>query len=103
MPSCCLFLVGLDWLQFIGLQQRRWGVMKCFICGSEASQGASTGDYEWLACPACGEYKVTRSALELLSKNGWSFNVDESRRWIASYQGTGEIAVITADRAARLI
>ncbi|AOE86124.1 hypothetical protein THL1_3576 [Pseudomonas sp. TCU-HL1] len=77
--------------------------MKCFICGAEASPGASTGDYEWVACPDCGEYKVTRSALELLSKNGWSFNVGEARKWIASFQRSGETAVITADRAARLI
>jgi len=77
--------------------------MECFICGGEANRGETTGDYQRVACPACGDYKMTGSALAEMEKHGFRFNIEVARQWIAMHQGTGEIPMINAATAVKLI
>ena len=77
--------------------------MDCFICAQESSEVPSLGDYKRLACPQCGEYKISRTAIDTMETNGRKFDVDLTRRWLASQQGSGNIPLISSDRAASLI
>lgn len=77
--------------------------MKCFICSTESSEVPSVGDYTQLACPTCGEYKISGTAIALFKERHWKFNVGEARRWLASQQGSGTIPLINSERAASLI
>jgi len=77
--------------------------MECFICGTESSEVPSSGDYTRLACPECGEYKISDTAIQTMKNNNYKLDVDLARRWLAMHLGTGEIPLINADRAASLI
>nr|WP_294980102.1 hypothetical protein [uncultured Pseudomonas sp.] len=76
--------------------------MDCYICGTEAHslQGV---DHERIACPGCGDYKISGTALALMKQHNWKFDVDITRRWIADHQGTGEIPLINSQIAAQVI
>jgi len=77
--------------------------MECFICGTESSEVLPLGDYKQLACPECGEYKISDTAIQTMNNNNYKFDVDLARRWLAMHLGTGEIPLINSDRAASLI
>lgn len=77
--------------------------MECFICATESNEGPSSGDYKQIACPACGEYKISGTAIALFNEYNWKFDVDLTRQWLASQQGSGVIPVIESNRAALLI
>lgn len=77
--------------------------MNCFICEAEAADIPPVGDYFERACPECGHYKISRTAVNLLQINSWSLDVELTRRWLAMHLGTGEIPLITSDRASSLI
>lgn len=76
--------------------------MSCYICGEEVDPVALPDSTE-IPCAYCGHYRITGTAIALFEKNGWKFNVDLTRRWIASQQGSGTIPVIDSNRAALLI
>jgi DNA-directed RNA polymerase subunit RPC12/RpoP len=78
-------------------------VMKCFICAAESNEVPSSGDYKQIACPECGEYKISGTAIALFKEHNWKFNIEEARRWIASHQGSGTIPMIDSNRAASLL
>ncbi|WP_448090735.1 hypothetical protein [Pseudomonas azerbaijanoccidentalis] len=77
--------------------------MECFICSTESNEVPSAGDYKQLACPVCGEYRISGTAISLFNEKNWKFNVEEARRWLASQQGGGTIPLINSERAASLI
>lgn len=77
--------------------------MECFICQTEATRIDPTGDHQRLACPGCGEYKISNTALDLMKKNGFKFNVQITREWLKSHLGTGAIPLINDGVAAKLI
>ena len=77
--------------------------MECFICGTESNEVLPSGDYRQLACPECGEYKISDTAVQTMKNNSWRFDIDLTRRWLASQQGSGTIPIINSDRAASLI
>jgi len=77
--------------------------MECFICSTESNEVPSAGDYKQLACPKCGEYRLSGTAIALFKENNWKFNIEETRRWLASQQGGGTIPLISSERAASLI
>lgn len=77
--------------------------MDCFICQSDATRIDPAGDYQRLACPACGEYTISNTALEEMRKNGFKFNVEIARQWLNRYLGTGEIPRIDTATAMKLI
>jgi DNA-directed RNA polymerase subunit RPC12/RpoP len=77
--------------------------MECFICSAESSEVPSTGDYKQLACPECGEYRLSGTAFALFKEQNWKFNVEETRRWLASQRSGGTIPLISSERAATLI
>ncbi|OFS73911.1 hypothetical protein HMPREF3173_10210 [Pseudomonas sp. HMSC08G10] len=77
--------------------------MVCLICDGPAATVDSLGDYEERACGDCGHYRVTRTAMMLLESNGWRFDVELTRNWIVSRQGTGEIPTINSNWASVMI
>ncbi|WP_426113473.1 hypothetical protein [Pseudomonas sp. DSP3-2-2] len=77
--------------------------MKCFICGTESSKGASVDDCLRLSCPKCGEYKISDTAIATMKKNGFQFNVKISRQWLQSHRRSGDIPLIVSEVAITLI
>lgn len=77
--------------------------MECYICETESNEADPSGDYKQIACPVCGEYKISRTAIQTMENHGWKFDVDLTRRWLASQQGSGTIPMIDSNRAASLI
>jgi len=77
--------------------------MECFICATDSSEVPSSGDYKQLACPDCGEYRISGTAIALFKEHNWRFDVDLTRRWLTSQLGTGKLPLIDSDRAASLI
>lgn len=77
--------------------------MECLICEGPAASVDSLGDYQERACGECGHYRISRTALTLMEGNGWRFDVDQTRAWIKSRQGTGEIPMINSQLASVLI
>lgn len=77
--------------------------MECFICQSEATKIDPTGDHQRLACPACGEYKISNTALDLMKKSNLEFNVEFARAWLNSHLGTGVVPLIDDATATKLI
>ena len=78
-------------------------VLECFICGTESNEVLPSGDYRQLACPECGEYKISDTAVQTMKNHNYKFDVDLTRRWLAIQQGSGTIPLINSDRAASLI
>lgn len=73
---------------------------ECLICQKPARRVPPQGDYEERACPECGYYKMTRSALASMEARGFTFDVGLMRDWLAAQQGSGEIPVISWQVAA---
>ncbi|MEX2023415.1 hypothetical protein, partial [Pseudomonas aeruginosa] len=84
-----------------------WGrikgrAMSCYICGAQANVLQEPDDQR-IACPDCGDYKITGSAVAVLEANGWTLDADITRRWIGTFQGTGNIPMITSTLALQFI
>ncbi|MFJ7312897.1 hypothetical protein ACIQVE_09025 [Pseudomonas sp. NPDC098747] len=77
--------------------------MECFICGTESSEVPSAGDYKQLACPECGEYKLSGTAIALFKEHNWKFNIEFTRLWLETQRKGGTIPLISSERAATLI
>ncbi|WP_210013981.1 hypothetical protein [Pseudomonas palmensis] len=77
--------------------------MECFICQAKSTKLDPTGDHQRLACPECGEYKISNTALDLMKKNKLRFNVDIARDWLRRHQGSGEIPLINDIIAGNLV
>lgn len=77
--------------------------MKCFICYEPAAKIESDGDYEESACPKCGHYRVTGTALALMKTHEWRFDVELARKWVVERQSFGAMPVIDSHQAALLI
>jgi len=45
--------------------------MECFVCNNSADARESGGDYVELACPNCGEYRVSGTVVRLFEKGRW--------------------------------
>lgn len=67
--------------------------MHCVICGAEA-RSVSSSDHDRLACPDCGEYKITRSARKMMDDNGSRFDVEVTRIWLTGRRCTGQVPLI---------
>jgi hypothetical protein len=76
--------------------------MSCYICGNDV-EPVVFPDSEEIPCPDCGHYRISGTALALFKKNNWKFDIDLTRRWLASQQGSGTIPLIDSNRAASLI
>lgn len=68
--------------------------MHCAICGAEARHLSSLGDQDRLACPDCGEYRITRSARQMLDQGGQRFDVDVTRIWLTGRRCAGQTPLI---------
>lgn len=77
--------------------------MECFICATDSTEVPPAGDYTQLACPSCGEYRLAGTAIALFKANNWKFDVELTRRWLASQRSSGTIPFISSERAATLI
>jgi len=77
--------------------------MTCLICDEPADEVDAGGDYQERACPKCGHYRVTGTALVLMRKHSWCFDVELTREWIEQHQGSGTIPTIDSNQAPRLI
>lgn len=78
--------------------------MTCLICGEPALVvDVSGGDYEEGLCPKCGQYRVTDTAILLLKAQGWRFDVELARKWIAEHKDPGMIPTIDPHQVARMI
>ena len=73
--------------------------MECFICGSESSEVLPLGDYRQLACPECGEYKISRTAIKTIENKSLVFDIERTREWLNSFLGTGQIPLIDEAKA----
>ena len=87
----------VEWLAKKGI------FMTCLICDGQAAVVEPDGDYEERACPECGHYRVTGTALVLLKAHSWRFDLELTRKWIADHQSSGVIPTIDSAQAARLI
>jgi len=76
--------------------------MSCYICGKAVEPIIYPDSHEY-PCPDCGHYRITGTAMALHDKNNWKFDVESTRRWLASQQGSGKIPMIDSNRAASLI
>ncbi|POZ99554.1 hypothetical protein C4E44_34405 [Pseudomonas sp. MWU12-2312b] len=77
--------------------------MTCLICGEPATVIDTDGDYDERACPSCGHYRITDTALILMDAHDWNFDVDLARKWISEHQSTRFIPTIDSHQAGRLI
>jgi hypothetical protein len=77
--------------------------MTCLICDEPAAEVDAGADYQERACPKCGHYRVTGTALALLKTHGLRFDVELSRVWLAHQRGFGFIPTIDSQQASRLI
>jgi len=77
--------------------------MTCLICDEPATDVDPSGDYEERACPKCGHYRISGTALVLIHAHGWRFDVELTRKWLAQQQGSGVIPTIDSNLAGRLI
>lgn len=75
--------------------------MQCRICGVETNDIDSGDDYEEYACPDCGPYKVTRTAIATMDNHGVRLDVALTRRWL-SQQTPEFIPTIDSELAMRL-
>ena len=73
--------------------------MKCFICGDESKNVLPSGDYTQLACPGCGEYKISGTAVHAVQSKKLIFDIQRSRDWLNSFLGSGQIPKIDEDKA----
>lgn len=77
--------------------------MTCLICNGPAAQSHAGDYYQERTCPKCGRYRVTGSALALLEKHGWRFDLELTRKWLEEHQGCVTMPVIDSQQAVRLI
>jgi hypothetical protein len=77
--------------------------MVCLVCNGPSTQADAGDYYQERTCEKCGRYRATGSALALLKKHGWCFNVELTRTWIEEHQNCGTIPTIDSNQAARLI
>lgn len=73
--------------------------MECFICGTDATEIPPLGDHKRLACPQCGEYKISNTAIQVMKNNWRKFDIERSREWLNSFLGSGQIPKIDDDKA----
>ena len=73
--------------------------MECFICATNAREVTPSGDYKQLACPECGEYKISNTAIQVMKNDGRKFDIERSREWLNSFLGSGQIPKIDDDKA----
>jgi predicted RNA-binding Zn-ribbon protein involved in translation (DUF1610 family) len=77
--------------------------MPCLICGETAAVVETGGAFEEIACPNCGHYRITGTALALMENHRWRFDAELTRQWVAEHQGSGFIPTIDSHQAGRLI
>ncbi len=77
--------------------------MTCLICGEPAAVVSTDGDYDERACPKCGQYRITDTALILMDAHDWHFDVELARKWITKHQNTRSIPTIDSNQAGHLI
>ena len=77
--------------------------MECLICKSKANEVTPSGDYKQLACPGCGEYKISGTAIKTIENKRLVFDIQRTREWLNSYLGTGQIPLIDEGKAIRLL
>ena len=76
--------------------------MSCYICGYNVAP-IVLPDVEEYSCPACGRYRITGTAIELLKLHPWEFDIYLVRRWIADQQDESCPPLINSDIVTRLL
>jgi hypothetical protein len=72
--------------------------MRCYICDTPA-QPIVHPDFSEYACPHCGTYKISATAMVLFEMHNWKFNVVSARHWITRQLQAGEAPLIDSQRA----
>lgn len=90
-------------IDYISSISQKGKFMTCLICGEPAQEVDPGGDYEERACPTCGHYRISGTALVLMHAHGWHFDAELTRKWLAQQQGSGVIPTIDSNLVARLI
>lgn len=75
--------------------------MECRVCGAESNKIDPRGDYEEFACPACGPYKISRTAIGELERHGYRLDPTRTRKWL-SQQTPETVPVIDSTLALQL-
>ncbi|MFZ3390487.1 hypothetical protein, partial [Buttiauxella gaviniae] len=65
--------------------------MNCLICVNVAERIECHGPWEERDCPACGRYRVADALILTLMEQGQIFDVDKTRRWLASRRKNGVV------------
>jgi hypothetical protein len=73
----------------------------CFVCHAEGLS-AALGNHLQMECPLCGVYRVSQGAIRLF-EDGLLMDIDFTRRWIASYQGSPKPPMMATSVALRRI
>lgn len=77
-------------------------IMSCYICGINVAP-IVLPDVQEITCPNCGRYRISGTAIELLERHPWKFDIYLARRWIADQQGDGTVPLIDSDIVTRLV
>lgn len=67
-------------------------MMACLICGGAAQVWEYDRGGLSVDCVDCGRYDVTGSVMEIRAKNGFSFDVGQTKLWLDAQRLTGRHA-----------
>lgn len=74
--------------------------MACLICKKPAQNIQTIGDFDELKCSdGCGHYRVSGSLIAAMRTSGRSFDVQQTRQWLAIHRITEPAPMITSSTA----
>jgi predicted RNA-binding Zn-ribbon protein involved in translation (DUF1610 family) len=73
-----------------GMGPGKGGLMRCYVCDQLAELADSPRDADFVDCPRCGSYGITRSALAEVHANVYVFNKARTDDWFKAQREAGE-------------
>lgn len=73
--------------------------MDCYICGND-TRSIEVDDHLRVACSLCGEYRISRAAIRLLTESNGDLDVEMMKRWVKSYRNSEKLPMIGVDMVA---
>lgn len=64
--------------------------MRCYICEQPVVQVHSARDADFVDCPRCGSYGITRSAVAEVNANVYVFNIARTDEWLRAQREAGQ-------------
>ena len=74
--------------------------MACLICGAAAETVQPIDDYQERNCGGgCGRYRVSGTLSATMNNKGQSFDVQQTRQWLAVQRVATPVPIITSSTA----